>query len=139
MRQYRIGDLNTGKGYTIHASSPRVALNYVFGSHIEEFLHPGDEGDEQCLNLLVTDLGKSVEIQRVVEEVDQWEFNGGDPSTAWYGWPRTEEKRVLVADGIPEGWKQRRPRKEGTVVRRDTCGTCGARSPREESHKAHRS
>jgi hypothetical protein len=135
MRQYRIGDLNTGKGYTIHASSQRVALNYVFSSHIEEFLHPGDEGNEQCLNLLVTDLGKSVGIQRVVKEVEHWQFDG----TAWYGWPRTEEKRVLVADGIPEGWKLHRPRKERPIVRRDTCGTCGATSPREEGHKAHRS
>jgi len=133
VRLYRIGDLTTGKRYDVHASSPRVALNYVFGSHIDEFLHGGDYDNDRLINLVVTDLGASIGIQRVAE-VDHWQYSGAD----WYGWPRTEEKRVLVADGIPEGWKQHRPRKEHPVVRRDTCGTCGAKSPREESHKAHR-
>jgi|TARA_R100000306_G_scaffold60896_2_gene62175 hypothetical protein len=133
MRQYRIGDLYTGKGYEVHASSPRVALNYVFGRNIDEFLHGGDHDNDQIMNLIVTDLGESILIQRVVREPDYWQFNGA----TWYGRPRTEEKRVLVADGIPEGWKQHRPRKDDPGVYRSTCGICGAKSPQEDSHKAH--
>jgi hypothetical protein len=138
MRQYRIGDLTTGKGYTVHASSRRVALNYIFRSHIDEFLHDADYDNERMLNLIVTDLGASMWIQRVVREPDRWQkvvlgFDGAE----WYGDPRTEEQRVLVADGIPDGWKRVSSTKTATRIYRDTCGICGAKSPQEDTHKAH--
>ena len=133
MRQYRVGDLITGKGWKVHAGSPRVAMNRVFGNHIDDFMHDADEDNEQILNLLVTDLGESIWIQRVIEEPTSWGFNG----VQWYGWPRTEETRVLVADGIPDGWNRISSTKIDTRIHRDTCGICGAKSPQETIHKAH--
>jgi hypothetical protein len=137
MRQYLIGDLITGKGWEIHASSPRVGLNGVFGGHIDEFLHSADEDDERVIHLIVRDMGESILIWRVVQEPDYWQFSGGNGGR-WLGYPRTEKKRVLVADGIPEGWKLHRPRKDDPRVYQETCGICGAESPQEDRHKAHR-
>jgi hypothetical protein len=133
MRQYRIGDLATGKGYTTHATSPRVALNRVFGNHIDEFLNTGDCDNGAIMHLIVTDLGESVVIQRVVEAPTFWAFNGAQ----WYGWPRTEEQRVLVADGIPDGWNRISSTKIDTRIHRDSCGICGAKSPQEDTHNPH--
>ena len=133
VRLYRIGDLTTGKGYKIHASSPRVALNYVFGAHIDECLHGGDYDNDQLLNLIVTDLGASMWIRRVVREPDHWQFDGA----RWYGDPQTEEKRVLVAESIPEGWKAVSNPKADRREYRDACGICGALGPREDRHKVH--
>jgi hypothetical protein len=64
---YRIGDLNTGKGYEAHASSSRVALNYVLRAHMDEFCHTGDYANDQVLNLIVTDLG---EANRVIARME---------------------------------------------------------------------
>ena len=61
------------------------------------------------------------------------QFNGVE----WYGDPRTEEQRVLVAEGIPEGWQAISNPKDGRREYRGTCGTCGAKSPQEDTHKAH--
>ncbi len=132
MRQYRIGDLTTGKGYVIQASSARVALDRAFRQHMDEFMHEADFPNEKMLTLLVSDQGESIQVRRVTAPPAYWYFNGG----AWVGREVDEVKRVLKADGIPDGWHKYSLR-SGNAIQQDTCGICGAKSPQEEQHLEH--